>query len=253
VEQSVRPSPIFLALVAVTVVGGVVAWHAGSTINAPLAYGGTFVLVIGGWVVSLCLHEFGHAFTAWRFGDHEAAVRGYLTLNPLKYSNPMFSIVLPLLFIAMGGIGLPGGAVWVRTGAMTKFQRTTVALAGPLMNLILAVLLLAATRVLYQNGHVVFWSGVAFLGLLQLMAVVLNILPIPPLDGYNALEPHLSPGLQRSLEPIKQWGFFILLFILIAPPLNGWFWSIVMRLYSALGGLGVLASIGFDQTLFWHE
>ena len=74
-----------------------------------------FIFVIAGWMVSLCLHEFGHAFTAWRFGDHDVAVRGYLTLNPLKYSNPMLSIVLPLLFIALGGIGLPGGAVWVRT------------------------------------------------------------------------------------------------------------------------------------------
>ena len=81
----------------------------------PLAYVGVFIFVIAGWMVSLCLHEFGHAFTAWRFGDHDVAVRGYLTLNPFKYSNPMLSMVLPLLFIALGGIGLPGGAVWVRT------------------------------------------------------------------------------------------------------------------------------------------
>ena len=59
-----------------------------------------FIFVIAGWIVSLCLHEFGHAFTAWRFGDHDVAVRGYLTLNPLKYSNPLLSLVLPVLFIA---------------------------------------------------------------------------------------------------------------------------------------------------------
>ena len=74
-----------------------------------------FIFVIAGWLVSLCLHEFAHAFTAWRFGDHDVAVRGYLTLNPLKYSNPLLSLGLPLLFIALGGIGLPGGAVYVRT------------------------------------------------------------------------------------------------------------------------------------------
>ncbi len=250
-----RPSPIFLALVAVTVLGGVLAWWTGDTVNQPISYAGTFILVIGGWVVSLCLHEFGHAFTAWRFGDRDVAVRGYLTLNPFKYSNPMFSMVLPLVFIALGGIGLPGGAVWVRTEAMTKWQRTTVALAGPFANLVLAVLLLGATRVCYpqQNDHLVFWSGVAFLGLLQVMAVVLNLIPIPPLDGYGALEPHLSPGLRRSLQPLKQYGLFILLFILIAPPLNQWFFSFVYELYAALGGLGMLAAIGFDQTLFWHR
>jgi Zn-dependent protease len=254
-EQSVRPSPIFLALVAVTVVGGVLAWRAGASVHQPLAYAGVFVLVIGGWIVSLCLHEFGHAFTAWRFGDHDAAMRGYLSLNPFKYSNPMLSMVLPLLFIAMGGIGLPGGAVWVRTGAMTKRQRTAVSLAGPFTNLVLAVLLLGAARILYPqlDGHLVFWSGVAFLGLLQVMAVVLNIIPIPPLDGYGALEPHLSPGLQRSLDPIKQYGFFILLFILIAPPLNGWFFALVYNVYEALGGDGPLAAQGYDLTLFWHR
>lgn len=54
-------------------------------------------------MVSLCLHEFGHAYTAWRFGDTDVEVRGYLTLDPLKYSNPVLSLGLPLLFIALGG------------------------------------------------------------------------------------------------------------------------------------------------------
>lgn len=254
-QAAVRPSPIFLLLLAVTAAGGVLAWLAGESTrhNKPIAYAGVFILVIGGWVVSLCLHEFGHAFTAWRFGDHDAATRGYLSLNPFKYTNPVFSIVLPLLFIAMGGIGLPGGAVWVRTDRLTKGQRTAVALAGPFTNLMLAVLLLGAVRLFYQHDHGVFWSGVAFLGMLQVMAVVLNILPIPPLDGYNALEPHLSPNLQRSLAPVKQYGFFILLFILIAPPLNQWFFSFVFKIYGLLGGIDVLASIGYGLTLFWHR
>ena len=142
-RQSVRPSPIFLAIVAITALGGVLAWLAADTVR-PLAYVGVFIFVIAGWLVSLCLHEFGHAYTAWRFGDHDVAVRGYLTLNPLKYSNPLLSLGLPLLFIALGGIGLPGGAVYVRTGLMTTRQRTMVSLAGPFANLVLAVLLLAA-------------------------------------------------------------------------------------------------------------
>ena len=109
-RQSVRPSPIFLGIVALTLAGGGLAWFCGDAIE-PLSYGAVFVLVVAGWLVSLCLHEFGHAYTAWKFGDHDIAVRGYLTLNPLKYSNPMLSLGLPLLFIALGGIGLPGGAV----------------------------------------------------------------------------------------------------------------------------------------------
>ncbi|EFD76001.1 LOW QUALITY PROTEIN: integral membrane protein, partial [Mycobacterium tuberculosis T85] len=117
-RESVRPSPIFLGLLGLTAVGGALAWLAGETVQ-PLAYAGVFVMVIAGWLVSLCLHEFGHAFTAWRFGDHDVAVRGYLTLDPRRYSHPMLSLGLPMLFIALGGIGLPGAAVYVHTWFMT--------------------------------------------------------------------------------------------------------------------------------------
>ena len=100
-----RPSPVFLAIVAITAAGGVVAWQAADNIK-PLAYVGVFTLVIAGWIVSLCLHEFAHAFTAWRFGDNGVAMRGYLTLNPFKYTHPMLSLVLPIVFIALGALYL---------------------------------------------------------------------------------------------------------------------------------------------------
>ncbi|MDZ4267534.1 MAG: hypothetical protein U1D00_17900, partial [Mycobacterium sp.] len=93
-RQAVRPSPIFLAIVTITAAGGVLAWMSAGQVR-PVAYVGVFVFVIFGWLVSLCLHEFGHAYTAWRFGDRDVAVRGYLTLNPLKYSHPLLSLGLP--------------------------------------------------------------------------------------------------------------------------------------------------------------
>ncbi|KWX21858.1 membrane protein [Mycolicibacterium wolinskyi] len=249
-HQSVRPSPVFLAVVAITIGGGVLAWLAADNVR-PLSYVGVFILVIAGWLVSLCLHEFGHAFTAWRFGDHDVAVRGYLTLNPLKYSHPMLSLGLPVLFIALGGIGLPGGAVYVRTSWMTARQKTLVSLAGPAANLVLAVVLLGLTRMFYDPAHGVFWSGVAFLGFLQVTALVLNLLPIPGLDGYGALEPHLKPETQRALEPVKQWGFFILLILLIAPALNRWFFGIVYWFFDFSGVSSYLVSVGGQLTRFW--
>ncbi|MGZ4515501.1 MAG: site-2 protease family protein, partial [Mycobacterium sp.] len=160
-HESVRPSPIFLALVGLTAGGGVLAWLAGTSVR-PLAYVAVFTFVIAGWMVSLCLHEFGHAVTAWRFGDHDAAVRGYLTLDPRRYSHPALSLLLPIVIIALGGIGLPGAAVYVRTWFMTPKRRTLVSLAGPAANLVLAVLLLAATRLFYDPHHAVLWAGVAF-------------------------------------------------------------------------------------------
>ena len=84
---------------------------------------------------------------------------------------------------------------------MTKWQKTIVSLAGPFTNVAFAVVLLVLTALFYDPGHTVFWAGVAFLGFLQVTAAVLNLLPVPGLDGYGALEPHLSPETQRALRP----------------------------------------------------
>lgn len=241
---------MFLAVVALTAAGGVLAWLSADEVT-PLARVGVFVMVIAGWLVSLCLHEFGHAYTAWRFGDHGVAARGYLTLNPLKYSHPMLSLGLPVLFIALGGIGFPGGAVYVQTAGMTPRQKSLVSLAGPAANLVLGVVLLVVTSMFADSAHAVFWSGVAFLGFLQITALLLNLLPVPGLDGYGALEPHLSPDTQRSLEPVKQWGFFILLLLLFAPALNRWFFGVVYWFCGLTGVSPYLIQIGGALTRFW--
>lgn len=250
VREAVRPSPIFLGLVGLAVVGGTLAWLAGATVQ-PLAYAGVFLLVITGWLISLCLHEFAHAFTAWRFGDHDVAVRGYLTLDPRRYSHPMLSLGLPMLFIAFGGIGLPGAAVYVRTWSMSATQRTLVSLAGPAANLVLAVLTLTATRCYYDPARAVWWAGVAFLGFLQLTAVILNLLPIPGLDGYDAVEPHLSPETQRALAPAKQFAVFFLLFLFLAPALNRWLFGIVYWFFDLSGVPHWLPAAGNALTRFW--
>jgi len=246
----VRPSPIFLALVGVTAIGGALAWLAGSSVR-PLSYAGVFIFVIAGWLVSLCLHEFGHAVTAWRFGDHDAAVRGYLTLDPRRYSHPALSLLLPMVIIALGGIGLPGAAVYLQTWFMTPIRRTLVSLAGPAANLLLAVLLLVAIRLFYDPAHAVLWAGVAFLAFLQITALLLNLLPIPGLDGYDALEPHLSPETQRAVAPAKQYGFFILLFLLLAA--SHWFFGLVLWLFDFSGVPHWLAAAGNSLTRFWSR
>lgn len=249
-QSSVRPSPIFLLILAIAVAGAVLAWMSAANYE-PLAYVGVFTFIIAGWVVSLSLHEFAHAFTAWRFGDHDVAVRGYLTLNPFKYANPVLSVVFPVLIILIGGIGLPGGAVWVRTSFMTKTQKTVVSLAGPFTNVASAFALLVVTALCYDEEHLVFWGGMAFMGFLQVTAAVLNLLPVPGLDGYSALEPHLSPQTQRALEPVKQWGFFVLLLLLIATPLNRYFFELVNWFVEASGVQDGLVGTGYQLTRFW--
>ena len=75
---------------------------------------GTILLVLVGWIFSLCLHEFAHAATAFLGGDRSDSTATYLSFNPLKYLHPILSILLPVVFILLGGIGLPGGAVYLR-------------------------------------------------------------------------------------------------------------------------------------------
>jgi Zn-dependent protease len=251
VHRSVRPSPIFLAIVAATAFGGVLAWLDGAETGA-MAYAGVFVFVIAGWVVSLCLHEFGHAFTAWRFGDRSVAVRGYLDLDPRRYSNPWLSIGIPIAITALGGIGLPGAAVYLHTSFMTPVRRTIVSLAGPSANLLLAVLLLGVTRAFVDPEHPVFWAGVAFLGFLQITALLLNLIPIPGLDGYNALEPHLSPETQRALDQFKPYGIIFLVFLLFVPEVGRWFFGAVYWFFELSGVPGGLAQIGGGFTQFWY-
>jgi Zn-dependent protease len=134
---------------------------------------------------------------------------------------------------------------------MTPRRRTVVALAGAAVNATLAVILLVVTAAFADARHAVFWSGMAFLGFLQVTAVVLNLLPIPGLDGYGALEPHLSPETQRALQPAKQWGFVILFILLIAPPLNQAFFSIVYRLFEVSGVNPGYVALGSNLTRFW--
>ena len=247
-----RPSPIFWAIVGVTVLGGGLAYWVGAEVG-PLAYLAVFVLVIAGWVVSLCLHEFGHAFTAWRFGDQDIALRGYLDMDPRRYVSPVWSILVPIAITAIGGIGLPGAAVYVRTGYMTNKQRTLVSLAGPAANLLLAIVLLEVTNLFFDPMHPVLWAGIAFLGFLQVTALLLNLLPIPGLDGYNALEPHLSPETQRALSQFKPYGFLLLFVLLLAPPLNQWFFALVDSAFELSGVPRLLWQAGAGLMQFWRH
>ena len=119
--------------------------------------------------------------------------------------------------------------------------------------MVLAVLLLGATRVCSTTRRIGVLGRRGVPGLPAGDRGLLNLLPIPGLDGYGALEPHLSPDTQRALEPVKQWGFFILLIVLLAPPLNQWFFSVVSACSSRSAGLKRLAGVDrrSDLTRFW--
>jgi Zn-dependent protease len=252
-RAGIRPSPIFLAVLALAAAGGYLAWQA--TAATRTARIGVFVFIVAGWVVTVCLHEFAHAYLAWRFGDHEVEARGYLTLNPLKYSHPVLSILLPVVFIAIGGIGLPGGAVYLHPHRFrSSAQRALVSLSGPAINVAFAVGLLVLVRqVGLHSEHAVFWYAVAGLGLLQVMASVLNLLPIPGLDGYGAIEPYLDPKFRQAAEQFKPFGMLALFALIMIPSVNRVFFDAIYWLFELSGLSSLVGQVGLELLRFWQS
>ena len=95
------PSHNFLTILFIMAVSGGVAFF--NVIDSNLT---VFVFVAAGWVASVCIHEFGHAYAAKRGGDYSIDQKGYLELDPAHFMEPVGSILFPLLMLALGGIGM---------------------------------------------------------------------------------------------------------------------------------------------------
>ncbi|MBX6751369.1 MAG: site-2 protease family protein [Micromonosporaceae bacterium] len=244
-----RPSPVFLGVVALWLTGGVLAW---------LEYGSPVVnvllFVLAGWIVSLSLHEYAHALTAYRSGDHSVAARGYLTLNPLTYTHPLLSIVFPLIFLLIGGIGLPGGAVWVnRDATRSRGRASLISLVGPGANVVFLLVLAVPFLIgIDTRAHPTFWAAVAFLAFLQLTAAALNLLPVPGLDGGNALRPWLRGDTAKVYDYLAPFGFLLLVAILFTPVVSDIFWGTVLGVADVLGVPRGLIRDGLNLVQFWR-
>jgi len=208
-----------------------------------------FYIVTVGWVFSVCLHEFAHALVAYKGGDISVRDKGYLTFNPLKYTHPVVSLVLPVLFVWLGGIGLPGGAVYIdRSALRSKAWDTAVSLAGPAANLVLIALIGSLFRfgVISQDTQSLAAVSLAFLLYLQISALILNLLPIPPLDGFQAIAPWFGEEFyHRGMAASNMGFFFIFIGLSFVPPLANAFQIAVL---STSGWLGVdvdLIRVGF--------
>ena len=134
-------SPVFLGLLGVTAVAGALLW---TNLTPGLVTVWTILFVVGFWVASLCIHEFGHSIVAYLGGDRSVASAGYLSLNPLRYANVSMSLVLPVIFLLLGGVALPGGAVYINHSSLrTRAWSAAVSLVGPVANALCAALVAA--------------------------------------------------------------------------------------------------------------
>ena len=214
----------------------------------------TFIVVIVGWIFSLCLHEFSHALVAYYGGDTSVKDKGYLTFNPLKYTHPIYSIVLPVIFLLLGGIGLPGGAVYIETWRLrSKRWESAVSLAGPVANLMMAVIL-SIVLYLAPVSLAGIWPGLAFLALMQISALVLNLIPVPPFDEYRALAPFLNQDLRARIDQMSGILVMVVFFALwYLQAVNTFFWDVVFKISAWLHIPVLLAVWGLNQFQFWRH
>lgn len=178
----------------------------------------TIIFLLVGYIFSLCMHEWAHAATAVLGGDNSSSTASYLTFNPLRYLHPVLSIILPVVFLLIGGIPLPGGAVYLRRDLVrSRGWQSAISAAGPLMN----ILWVLALAIPFQFFNVVdrypeLAAALAALGFIEVAVIILNLLPIPGLDGFGIIAPWLSREAQEAVRPFYNYGFMILFFLLIA-------------------------------------
>src|SRR5512139_906190 len=180
---------------------------------------------------AITLHEAAHGYVARHFGDMTAYQQGRISLNPLRHIDPVGTILLPLLTFMFGGI-LFGWAkpVPVNFAALRhpKKDMLWVALAGPAANLLMAILWALAAKLAWSSPDNYFadpLQEMAVMGIrINVILMVLNLLPLPPLDGGRiaiSLLPHRQAYQLAQIEP---YGMFILIFLAITPVL-GWILS----------------------------
>lgn len=175
-----------------------------------------YMLVI--LAIAFTVHEYAHAYAAYKFGDHTAKNQGRLTLNPLVHIDPIGAI-----FIILFGFG------WAKPVPVNRFffknprmNGIIVSIVGPLSNLALAFLAVLIVFVIQQLnlGMMIPDFIFTFISLfirINVLLFVFNLLPFPPLDGYRIIEDLVTPDLRAKMTQYEQYGVLIFLILVITP------------------------------------
>lgn len=199
-------------------------------------------------IFAITAHEVAHGWVALKLGDRTAQMMGRLTLNPLKHIDPVGTILVPGVLLVLGGFIFG----WAKPVPVTfqnlrhpKSDMVWVALAGPVANLIMAVIWALIAKlglILIQSGAELgapmVYMGVAGV-LINTMLMMLNLLPLPPLDGGRILVGLLPGPLSWKVSQIEPYGFFILVGLL-------YFGIISMVLWPLMGAFFSLLAVIFD-------
>ena len=174
------------------------------------------------FVIAIAIHEFMHAWTAWRLGDDTARNLGRITLNPIAHFDPIGFLGLALIAFGFWGFGW-GKPVPVNPYRLRplgpfgqKGSMAVVALAGPVSNVVQAAVIAIPLR-LGDRSLEDYGRGGIFLGSYILVNIILasfNMIPVPPLDGYKILTGILPNFWYPILAPLERYGFMILLLLI---------------------------------------
>jgi len=184
------------------------------------------LLMYLGLVVLLTFHEFGHAWVALKCGDDTARLQGRCSLNPIVHIDPIGTVVLPLamIFLSMTGSGLGRFLIgWAKPVPVNPYNLRhpraddiLVSMAGPVMNLLLAVVLMALARV----GLLVNSADLVELCLqmtsLSLLLCFFNLIPIPPLDGSHMLRNLMNMSYETYWQ-LSRYGFIAIILVIQIP------------------------------------
>lgn len=183
-------------------------------------------------LLAISAHEAGHAWMSHKFGDDTAYMLGRVTLNPIAHTDPVGTLLIPMIAFVFGAIGGALGAIpligWGKPTPVNprkwtnyKWGNVMVSIAGVLANLILLTIGIIAAKIMMTQGFQAFdFFGesqnplaifVGDLMLLNLSLFVFNLLPFPPLDGSKILSTFLPESFQPVVQLLEQFGFIILL------------------------------------------
>ncbi len=186
-------------------------------------------------LLAISAHEAGHAWMSYKFGDNTAFMLGRVTLNPVAHTDPVGTLLIPIISFIFGAMGGALGSIpligWgkptpvnPRNWANYKLANVMVSIAGVLANLILLIIGIVAAKILLTQGFELrdFFGGsenpiaifVGDLMMLNLSLFVFNLLPFPPLDGSKILSTFLPASFQPALNLLEQYGFLILMFFI---------------------------------------
>jgi Zn-dependent protease len=182
-------------------------------------------------VIMLTFHEFGHAWMALKCGDPTAKSQGRVSLNPLVHIDPLGTVVLPLLmiFLSLSGSGLASFLIgWAKPVPVNphnlrnpKVDDILITMAGPWMNLLLAVFFMGTAKIGAMTGSSALMEFCFMAVVLNLALFFFNLLPIPPLDGSHIMRVATGMSYETYFQ-LARYGFLIIILVLNFTPVRDW-------------------------------